>query len=118
MASATVVSRAERGTADPVRAVSYDRLARFHIGEEDTLTAQLATLGYAPAEVDTAILSHLHQGYIGGLPGLASADLLVARAEWAELSKPVPEPRGFPRQHIQLPGRSWTVDGGGSRGVV
>lgn len=25
----------------------YDRLARFHIEEEDTLTAQLATLGYA-----------------------------------------------------------------------
>ncbi len=34
----------------------YDRLARFHIGEDGTLTAQLATLGYAPADVDTAIL--------------------------------------------------------------
>ncbi len=31
----------------------YDRLARFHIGEDGTLTAQLATLGYAPADVDT-----------------------------------------------------------------
>jgi hypothetical protein len=46
----------------------YDRLARFHIEEEDTLTAQLATLGYAPADVDTAILSHLHEDHIGGLP--------------------------------------------------
>ena len=27
----------------------YHRLARFDIGEDDTLTAQLATLGYAPA---------------------------------------------------------------------
>jgi N-acyl homoserine lactone hydrolase len=26
-------------------------LARLHIEEEDTLTAQLATLGYAPAEL-------------------------------------------------------------------
>jgi hypothetical protein len=34
----------------------YDRLARFHIGEEETLAARLATLGYAPADVDTAIL--------------------------------------------------------------
>jgi Metallo-beta-lactamase superfamily len=48
----------------------YDRLARFHIGEQDPLAAQLATLGYAPAEVDTAILSHLHEDHIGGLPEL------------------------------------------------
>jgi N-acyl homoserine lactone hydrolase len=168
MASATAVSRAERGTADPVRAVSvvstgtveihpehvfgtskplywwlltsrqwlpprpinayviehanglilfdtgqdrasvtdpsyfpggftgyiYDHLARFLIGEDETLTAQLATLGYTPADVDTAILSHLHQDHIGGLPELAGGDLLVAKAEWAELSRPVPELRG------------------------
>ena len=87
--------------------VLYDRLARFHIGEQETLTAQLATLGYAPADVDTAILSHLHQDHIGGLPELAGADLLVAAAEWAELSKPAPEPRGFLRAHIQLPGLRW-----------
>jgi glyoxylase-like metal-dependent hydrolase (beta-lactamase superfamily II) len=87
--------------------VIYDRLARFHIGEQETLTAQLATLGYTPADVDTAILSHLHQDHMGGLPELGGADLLVAAAEWAELSRPVPEPRGFLRNHIQLPGLNW-----------
>jgi N-acyl homoserine lactone hydrolase len=87
--------------------VLYDRLARFHIGEQETLTAQLATLGHAPADVDTAILSHLHQDHVGGLRELAGADLLVAAAEWAELSKPAPEPRGFLRAHIQLPGLRW-----------
>jgi N-acyl homoserine lactone hydrolase len=87
--------------------VLYDRLARFHIGEQETLTAQLATLGYAPADVDTAILSHLHQDHMGGLRELGGADLLVAAAEWAELSKPAPEPRGFLRAHIQLPGLRW-----------
>jgi N-acyl homoserine lactone hydrolase len=46
----------------------YDRLARFHIDEEDTLTAQLATLGYAPADVDTAILSHLTRITSAGSP--------------------------------------------------
>jgi glyoxylase-like metal-dependent hydrolase (beta-lactamase superfamily II) len=87
--------------------VLYDRLARFHIGEEETLTAQLATLGYTPVDVDTAILSHLHQDHMGGLPELRGADLLVAEAEWAELSKLRPELRGFLREHIQLPGLNW-----------
>ena len=85
----------------------YGRLARFDIGEQDTLTAQLATLGYAPSDVDTAILSHLHQDHIGGLPELTDADLLVSAAEWAELSGPAPELRGFLRRHIQLPGLRW-----------
>ena len=85
----------------------YDRLARFDIGEDDTLTAQLATLGYAPADVGTAIVSHLHQDHIGGLPELTGADLLVPAAEWAELHRPGPELRGFLRSHIQLPGLKW-----------
>jgi N-acyl homoserine lactone hydrolase len=85
----------------------YDHLARFGIGEGDTLTAQLATLGYAPADVGTAILSHLHQDHIGGLPELTGADLLVPAAEWAELRGPAPELRGLLRSHIQLPGLRW-----------
>jgi len=85
----------------------YDRLARFDMAEQDTLAAQLATLGYAPADVDTAIVSHLHEDHIGGLAELADADLLVSAAEWAELSRPGPELRGFLRGHIRLPGLKW-----------
>ena len=85
----------------------YHRLARFDIGEHDTLTAQLAALGYAPADVDTAIVSHLHQDHIGGLRELAGSKLLVSAAEWAELAKPAPELRGFLRSHIQVPGLKW-----------
>ncbi len=85
----------------------YDRLARFDIGEQDTLTAQLAALGYTPADVDTAILSHLHQDHIGGVAELKAADLLVSAAEWAELSRPAPGPRGFLPRHIQVPGAKW-----------
>jgi glyoxylase-like metal-dependent hydrolase (beta-lactamase superfamily II) len=85
----------------------YDRLARFDIGEHDTLTAQLAALGYAPADVDTAIVSHLHQDHIGGLAELTGSGLLVSAAEWAELARPAPELRGFLSSRIQLPGLTW-----------
>src|SRR5215467_6591700 len=85
----------------------YHRLARFDIGADDTLTAQLATLGYNPADVDTAIVSHLNEDHIGGLGELAGSDLLVSAAEWAEMAKPAPELRGFLRNRIQLPGLTW-----------
>jgi N-acyl homoserine lactone hydrolase len=59
-----------------------------------------------PSFVGTAILSHLHQDHIGGLPELTGTSLLVSAAEWAELSKR-PEPHGFLTGHIQLPGLNW-----------
>ena len=87
--------------------VIYDRLARFQIGEAETLDAQLATLGYSASDVDTAILSHLHEDHIGGLPVLGGADLLVTAPEWAEMERFAPEPRGYLRRHITLPGLKW-----------
>jgi glyoxylase-like metal-dependent hydrolase (beta-lactamase superfamily II) len=87
--------------------VIYDRLAKFHIGEEETLDAQLGTLGYAAADVDTAIMSHLHQDHIGGIRDLNKAELLVSAAEWAEFSRFSPEPRGYLREHIDVPGANW-----------
>jgi N-acyl homoserine lactone hydrolase len=84
--------------------IAYNRLARFDIGEKETLTAQLATLGYGPGDVGTAILSPLHQDHIGGLPELTGARLLVSAGEWAEAAassstapgRYSPWPRGSP----------------------
>jgi N-acyl homoserine lactone hydrolase len=87
--------------------IVYDRLARFQIPEDETLGAPLGTLGYSPADVDTAIISHLHQDHIGGVRELKGADILVSSAEWDEFSKFAPEPRGYLREHIAVPGVNW-----------
>ena len=36
-----------------------------------------------------------------------AAELLVSAAEWAELTGPAPELRGFLGRHIQMPGLKW-----------
>jgi N-acyl homoserine lactone hydrolase len=90
----------------PLR-LAYSRLARFEIGEGDTLTRQLAGAGFDIADVTTAIISHLHQDHIGGLAELGHADILVASDEWASLSRPRPAMRGLLTGHINLPGLRW-----------
>jgi N-acyl homoserine lactone hydrolase len=85
----------------------YDRLARFDIGAQQTLTAGLGRLGYAASDVKTAVISHLHQDHIGGLAELSGADIMVSQAEWETLSTPLPELRGLMRRHIDLPGLRW-----------
>jgi glyoxylase-like metal-dependent hydrolase (beta-lactamase superfamily II) len=47
-----------------------------------TLAGQLEAAGVAPDEVSVAVVSHLHFDHCGGLGQLASARLLVQRAEW------------------------------------
>lgn len=85
----------------------YSRLATFDIGPAQTLTAQLRVLGYGTGDVRTAVLSHLHQDHIGGLPELPGATIVVSEREWRTMQRPLPVPRGFLRSHIDLPGLRW-----------
>lgn len=85
----------------------YSRLARFEIGETDTLTHRLTAAGFDIADVSTVILSHLHQDHIGGLPELGHAEIIVSAEEFAGVSRPGPELRGLLRKHIELPGLRW-----------
>ena len=53
--------------SSPVMRLVYRRLARFEIGPDETVSAQLAVLGYRAEDVRWVVLSHLHQDHIGGL---------------------------------------------------
>jgi glyoxylase-like metal-dependent hydrolase (beta-lactamase superfamily II) len=86
----------------------YRRLARFHVSDDETLTAGLARLGYRPADVSTAVISHLHQDHIGGVREIPNAELLVSAEEWQSLHRPMAEPRGLLRDHINVPGLRWS----------
>lgn len=88
--------------------VIYRRLAKFHIHEDETFTAGLKRLGYVPADVSTAVISHLHQDHIGGVGEIAHADLLVSPDEWTSLHRPLAEARGLLRAHIELPELQWS----------
>jgi N-acyl homoserine lactone hydrolase len=93
---------------DGLSGLIYRRLATFQVNEDETLTAGLERLGYRTSDVTTAVISHLHQDHIGGVAEIAQADLLVSKDEWRSLHRPLAEPRGFLRAHIDLPGLRWT----------
>lgn len=85
----------------------YSRLAKFDVGSRETLTAGLARLGHGTSDVHTAVISHLHQDHIGGLPVLGDANIVISQDEWDSLAKPLPEARGLMPNHIDLPGLRW-----------
>jgi N-acyl homoserine lactone hydrolase len=86
----------------------YSRLARFEVAPDQTFEAGLAALGHRPSDVHSAVISHLHQDHIGGLPKLGGGtNIVIDQGEWDSLLKPLPEPRGLLRSHIDLPGLRW-----------
>lgn len=87
--------------------VLYSRLARFTISAEETLSAQLAGLGYDIADVQIAVVSHLHQDHIGGLTQLGRADIVVAAAEIAAARGRFARLNGYLKRHIFIPKLRW-----------
>ncbi|MDQ4214842.1 N-acyl homoserine lactonase family protein [Microbacterium capsulatum] len=85
----------------------YRRLARFAIAPDETLTAQLARIGYDIADVRTVVVSHLHQDHIGGLAELTHASILVGAAELDAARGRSAELGGYLAKHIFLPGLNW-----------
>jgi N-acyl homoserine lactone hydrolase len=85
----------------------YRRLARFVIGEEQTLVAGLARLGHRPEDVTTVVLSHLHQDHMGGIHQLPNARIVVSAAELARSKGPNAAFEGYLVRHLSNPDLRW-----------
>ncbi len=93
--------------SSPVMRLVYRRLARFEIEPNETVSAQLAVLGYQAGDVRWVVLSHLHQDHIGGLRELTGARFVVSTTEWEAMAAPNAEMAGFLPRHTDLPGATW-----------
>jgi glyoxylase-like metal-dependent hydrolase (beta-lactamase superfamily II) len=74
-------------------------LARFELGPEDEVAAQLRRRGIAPEDVRWVVLSHLHTDHAGGLEPFRAAEVLVSAVEWERARGLRGRLRGYLPQH-------------------
>jgi N-acyl homoserine lactone hydrolase len=55
--------------------------AVFTVSREDELDRALQRAGFAPADVDTVVLTHIHGDHVGGLPHVPNARVLASARE-------------------------------------
>jgi glyoxylase-like metal-dependent hydrolase (beta-lactamase superfamily II) len=78
------------------------RLARFELGQEDEIGAQLVRSGVDPADVRWVVLSHLHTDHVGGVGAFRDAEVIVSRVEWERAQGLAGRLRGYVPQHWPL----------------
>ncbi|MGB0972149.1 MAG: N-acyl homoserine lactonase family protein [Mycobacterium sp.] len=95
---------------DPITAFFVRHLFRWHIGPQDSLSAQLEQAGYAAADVRKAIISHLHFDHAGGIAEIPQAELYTAEEGFAFMRGPDhPERHTVLRDRIEIPGAKWQM---------
>jgi N-acyl homoserine lactone hydrolase len=95
---------------------------KFYGTATKTLTSQMATAGYTPADVNYFVLSHYHWDHIGNAALFAKSTWLVERIEHDTLFGPAPPERITPDQYqplakartVYLPNRDYDVFGDGT----
>ncbi len=88
--------------------------AEFHVTREDELDRRLEAAGFAPADVKTVVLTHIHGDHSNGLPHVPGATVLANQREIAVAHSPMgrlqravarqPLPPSFDPRPISLDG--------------
>jgi glyoxylase-like metal-dependent hydrolase (beta-lactamase superfamily II) len=92
---------------DPVTRTFMNKIFRFHIEPEDALGVQLKRAGYAPSDIDKAVITHLHFDHVGGIADIPGAELITSKEAWEHMLGPHPEREGVLRRDIEIPGAKW-----------
>jgi glyoxylase-like metal-dependent hydrolase (beta-lactamase superfamily II) len=92
---------------DPVTRLFMNKIFRFHVGPDDTLSKQLELAGFASRDVRRAVVSHLHFDHAGGIGEIPQAELLVSAEAWEHMLGPHPEREGVLRRDLEIPGARW-----------
>jgi glyoxylase-like metal-dependent hydrolase (beta-lactamase superfamily II) len=95
---------------------------KFYGTATKSLTAQMASAGYTPADVNFLALSHYHWDHIGNAALFSKSTWLVERIEHDTLFGPTPPERTTPDQYqplaksktVYLPNRDYDVFGDGT----
>ena len=93
---------------DRVTRAINNKVFRFEIGSEDTLTRQLELAGYAASDVSKAVISHLHFDHVGCIEEIPQAELLVSAEAWKHMLTPHAVRKAVLRRDIEIPGARWT----------
>jgi glyoxylase-like metal-dependent hydrolase (beta-lactamase superfamily II) len=88
--------------------------AEFHVSRDEELDRQIEHAGFAPADVETVVLTHIHGDHVDGLPHVPAATVLAGAREIAIANSPFgrlqrlatrqPLPPSFAPQPIALDG--------------
>jgi N-acyl homoserine lactone hydrolase len=88
--------------------------ARFAVEREDELDRALRRAGFAPSDVDTVVLTHVHGDHVEGLPHVPAARVLASEAELHAVASPgarltraavrQPLPAGFAPEPLRFDG--------------
>ena len=66
----------------PPQTLLVQRAVQFSLQPEEEIGPQIRGLGYDPKDVDTVVLTHLHQDHDGGLHYFPNAEFIVSQDEW------------------------------------
>ncbi len=92
---------------DAITGAIMGRIFHFHIGPDDTLTKQLELAGLAAADVQKAVISHMHFDHVGCIAEIPQAELLCAEEAWEHMRSGHPEREGVLRRDIEVPIAKW-----------